>query len=77
MPIEMLNSAFSLYDIPGRLFLVALAYILILLAIYLAVVPYRARDFFTWLFHTPARPKLFGAISFSYGLVLSVAAFSY
>tara|TARA_Y100000588_G_scaffold64115_1_gene63867 strand:+ start:4365 stop:4904 length:540 start_codon:yes stop_codon:yes gene_type:complete len=74
---EMLNSAFSLYDISTRLFLVVFAYILILLAIYLAVAPYRARDFFSWLFYSPGRPKLFGAITFSYGLVLAVSAFTY
>ena len=74
---EMLNSAFALYDIPGRLFLVVFAYVLIVLAIYLAVAPYRARDFFEWLFQTQGRPKFIGSVVFTYGLLLSIVAFTY
>jgi membrane-bound ClpP family serine protease len=74
---EMLNSAFALYDIPARLFLVFFAYILIVLAIYLAVAPYRARDFNEWLFQTQGRPKFIGGVVFAYGLVLSISAFTY
>lgn len=74
---EMLNAAFALYDTPGRLFLVVFAYFLILLSIYLAVAPYRSRDFFEWLFKTQGRSKMIGGILAVYGLVLSVAAFTY
>ncbi len=74
---ELLNSAFSLFDIPARLFLVVFAYLLICLSIYLAVAPYRARDFFEWLFQTPGRPKLIGSLVMLYGLILSIAAFTY
>ena len=74
---EMLNSAFALYDIPARLLLVVFAYILIVLAIYLAVAPYRARDFNEWLFQTQGRPKFVGGVVFAYGLVLSISAFTY
>lgn len=74
---EMLRSAFALYAIPGRLFLVVFAYLLIVLSIYLAVAPYRARDFFEWLFQTQGRPKILGGLLFGYGLILSIAAFTY
>lgn len=73
----MLTSAFALYDIKARLFLSVFAYILIALSIYLAVAPYRARDFFEWLFQTQGRPKVIGGAIFTYGLVLSIAAFTY
>ncbi|MCZ6671450.1 MAG: hypothetical protein O7C75_00785, partial [Verrucomicrobia bacterium] len=74
---ELLSSAFALYDIPGRLFLVVFAYFLIVLSIYLAVAPYRARDFFEWLFQTQGRPKFIGGLVLVYGLVLSITAFTY
>ncbi len=74
---ELLDSAFSLYDTPARLFLVVFAYLLICLSIYLAVVPYRVRDFFQWLFQTPGRPKFIGGLVLFYGLILSIAAFTY
>ncbi|MCB1124335.1 MAG: hypothetical protein KJT03_22475 [Verrucomicrobiae bacterium] len=74
---EMLNSAFALYDIGTRHFLTVFAYFVIVLSIYLAVAPYRARDFLDWLFQVQARPKLIGGAIFLYGLVLSIAAFTY
>jgi len=74
---EMLDSAFAFYEIPARLFLVTFAYLLIVLSIYLAVAPYRARDFFEWLFQTHGRPKFIGGVMIGYGLVLSIAAFTY
>jgi hypothetical protein len=74
---ELLSSAFALYDVPARLFLVVFAYILIILGIYLAVAPYRARDFVEWLFQTQGRPKLIGGLVIAYGLMLSIAVFTY
>jgi hypothetical protein len=74
---EMLRSAFALYDIPGRLILVVFAYFLIVLSIYLAVAPYRARDFIVWLFRTQGRPKFIGSLIIAYGLLLGIAAFTY
>ena len=74
---EMLHSAFALYETPARLFLVVFAYLLIVISIYLAVAPYRARDFFDWLFKSGNRPKLIGGILGAYGLLLSIVAFTY
>jgi hypothetical protein len=74
---EMLSSAFALYDIPSRIFLTIFAYILIVLSIYLAVAPYRARDFVEWLFKQDRRAKFLGAVLAAYGLILSIVAFAY
>lgn len=74
---QMLQSAFAMYEFPGRLVLVVFAYLLIVLSIYLAVAPYRARDFFVWLFQTQGRSKFIGGLLFAYGLALSIVAFSY
>ena len=51
--------------------------LLIILGIYLAVAPYRARDFVEWLFQTQGRPKLIGGLVIAYGLMLSIAVFTY
>jgi len=57
--------------------LVWLRYVAIAAAIYLGGYPYRLRDFFGWLFARPGRPKALGALLASYGLLLSVLAFTY
>ncbi|TVR48764.1 MAG: hypothetical protein EA425_13675 [Puniceicoccaceae bacterium] len=73
----LLRAAFMQYDQPARLFLVGFVYAAILLALYLAVSPFRLRDFFNWLFAHPFRTRLVGGIALGYGLVLGVAAASY
>jgi hypothetical protein len=73
----LLTSAYMKYDLPQRLLLVGIVYFSILLALYLAVCPYRARDFFDWLFSTSSRPRTFGLILGTYGLVLTVVSLTY
>ncbi|MEZ5274872.1 MAG: hypothetical protein R3F07_00665 [Opitutaceae bacterium] len=73
----ILNSAFMQYQLPQRLFLVSVVYLAIFLALYLAVAPYRTRDFFSWLFATGSRPRLVGMITATYGLVLLIVALTY
>ena len=73
----ILNSAFMQYMLPQRLFLVSVVYLAIFLALYLAVAPYRARDFFNWLFATSSRPRFFGMITATYGLILLIVALTY
>lgn len=73
----LLSSAYMQYDTPQRLFLVALVYLGIFLALYLAVAPYRARDFFNWLFSTSGRPRALGMTVATYGLVLVVISLTY
>ncbi len=61
----------------SRLFLVTLVYIGIVLSLYLAVVPYRLRDFFDWLFAREIRPRLLGGAFLAYGTLLNVVAITY
>lgn len=73
----LLSAAYTHWDEPGRLFLVTFVYLAIGLALYLAVSPFRLRDFVQWLFARAPRARLFGAILGAYGLVLLAAAFTY
>lgn len=73
----LLDAAYMQFDHPQRLFLVTFVYAAILLALYLGTVPYRLRDFFTWLWASPRRVKVLGALTLAYGLLLSGVAFSY
>jgi hypothetical protein len=72
----VLTPAF-LQEPASRLFLVSFAYVVILLALYLGVSPFRLRDFFKWLFATELRPRVFGGLLLGYGMLLNVVAFTY
>lgn len=61
----------------SRLFLVAFAYVSIVIALYLGVSPYRLRDFFNWLFATDLRPRVLGILFLGYGILLNIVAFTY
>lgn len=74
---HFLGAAYMHYDQPLRLFMVSLVYVLIALAIWLGVQPYRLRDFFEWLFLRPGRARGFGGAVLVYGLLLAVVAFTY
>ena len=56
---EFLDSAF-MQEPTSRLVLVSLTYVLVVVALYLGAVPYRLRDFFTYLYEKPIRARLFG-----------------
>lgn len=72
-----LKSAFGLYDIPERLLLVTILYILIVAAITYGIMPYRMRETIAWLYAGALRARVLGMlISFS-GLSLVVAASLY
>ncbi|MGH8018863.1 MAG: hypothetical protein ACREIA_11310 [Opitutaceae bacterium] len=73
----LLTAAYMRYEEAGRLFLVAPVYAMILLALYLAVSPFRVRDFANWLFARNARPRILGAVTGLYGLILLGVAFGY
>jgi hypothetical protein len=74
---DFLKSAYALYDIPQRLVLVTVLYVLVVIAIYLGTVPFRLRDFFGWLFVNRSRPRALGAIVSLSGLALLATAVSY
>lgn len=73
----LLMSAYQRYELPQRLFLVSILYVAITLALYLAVSPFRLRDFFEWLYRTPGRARLLGGALTVYGLLLAGVAFTY
>ena len=73
----LLRAAYMEWSHPLRLFMVGAVYLGLFAALYLAAAPYRLRDFFEWLFGTPNRPRVLGAVLLVYGLVTSVAAFTY
>jgi len=75
--LEWLKSAFALYEIPQRLFLVGVVYVAILIALYLGAVPFKMRDFLTWLFAKPVRPRALGALMVGYGVLLLGVALTY
>ncbi len=61
----------------GRLFMVSGIYLAILFSLYLAVVPYRWRDFFTWLYQQPLRYKALGGFLAGYAIITLAAIFTY
>lgn len=73
----LLRAAYMQWDHPQRLLMVTAVYLGLCAALYLAAYPFRLRDFFDWLFRTPGRPRLVGAILLAYGLATSAAAFTY
>lgn len=73
----LLYAAYMEWSHPQRLLMVTAVYVGLVAALYLAAYPFRLRDFFEWLFRTPARPRLLGAIVLAYGLATSAAAFTY
>lgn len=73
----LLYAAYMEWTHPQRLLMVTAVYVGLAAAIYLAAYPFRLRDFFEWLFRTPGRPRLVGAIVLAYGLATSAAAFTY
>lgn len=73
----LLSAAYMEWHYPWRRLMVFAVYVGLALALYLAAYPFRLRDFFDWLFRTPRRPRLIGAILVAYGLATSAAAFTY
>ncbi|MGF1451056.1 MAG: hypothetical protein ACFB21_03160, partial [Opitutales bacterium] len=56
----MLDAAYFRYEIPQRLPFVATVFALIVAAILFGAMPWRLRDFITWLYGKPQGPKRFG-----------------
>lgn len=73
----LLHAAYMEWTHPQRLLMVTAVYVGLTAALYLAAYPFRLRDFFEWLFRTPGRPRLLGAVLLAYGLATSAAAFTY
>ena len=73
----LLHAAFMQYGVQRRLFMVTFVFAAIAVALYLAAVPYRLRDFLRWLFARAGRARAFGGGLLAYGLLLIVVAFTY
>jgi hypothetical protein len=72
----LLNAAYM--ELPtARLFLVSFVYLAIVVALILGANPYKLRDFFEWLYLKELRPRIFGGIFATYGMLLLVVAFTY
>lgn len=72
----LLTASYMQFDAPPHLVLNVFAYVMIVLALYLAVSPFRVRDFVQWLFQRPNRTRALGAVFGVYGLVLLGTAFA-
>lgn len=73
----LLMSAYQLYDVPQRLFMVSIIYVAVTIALCLAAWPYRLRDFFEWLYRVPGRARVLGGVLMGYGLLLAGVSFTY
>lgn len=73
----LLHAAFTQYEHPARLFMVSLVFAGILFALWIGAQPWRLRDFIEWLYRTPGRSRVFGALLAGYGVLLTIVAFSY
>tara|TARA_Y100000588_G_C14111040_1_gene863008 strand:- start:216 stop:755 length:540 start_codon:yes stop_codon:yes gene_type:complete len=73
---EALDAAF-LQEPLSRLFLVAIIYVALSIALYLAAWPYRLRDFFNWLYSSRVRPRILGGLMLTYAAILGFVAFGY
>lgn len=72
-----LQAAYGHYEIPARLFLVTVLYLLIVAALYFGTMPYRMRDCIRFLYANPLRVRVFGSVFAltGLGLLLSTALY--
>lgn len=73
----LLDSAFTRYEIPSRLFMVSVVFLILTAALWLGAQPWRLRDWIEWLQRVPGRARLVGGAIAAYGLLLVGVAFSY
>ena len=73
----ILASAYMHYELPQRLPLVGVTFLLICLSLWLGAQPYRLRDFIEWLLRGQSRSRFLGACTAAYGLLLIGLSFTY
>ena len=61
----------------SRLTLVTLSYFVVLASLYLGALPYRFRDFLEFLYATPRRAPVFGAILAAAAAALAISSLFY
>lgn len=74
---EGLSAAFGLYDVPQRLVLVTILYLVIVVAIVIGAAPYHLRNALQWVLASPERGRGVGLVFALTGLVLGGVALSY
>ena len=75
---QILYGLFGEYDHQIHLFVTYFVYaVMVVLALYFACVPYRARDFLDWLFVRVQRARALGVAMLVYGVLLAVIALAY
>jgi len=72
---KILTGTFGEYDAPQHLPVNIPTVAAVVLALYFACVPYRARDFLDFLFARPQRARWLGAALLAYGALLATLAF--
>ncbi|MEY3001120.1 MAG: hypothetical protein RL648_1334 [Verrucomicrobiota bacterium] len=72
-----LKSAYALYDIPGRLLLVTVLYVIIIAGIIYGIMPYLMRGTVRFISAEPSRLRAMGAGLCVTGMALLVTAFTY
>ena len=75
LSMEMLDISWMLYS-TAQCALNIFVYIMVVGALYVGAVPYKWRDFFTWLFAKAKRPRVFGCAFLGYGVALTALALS-
>lgn len=75
--LPLLNAAYMRYEEPQRLFLVTGVYVLLTLGIICGAMPWRLRDFATWLYRQPQRVRRLGQICVGYGAILLIVSLTY
>lgn len=73
---EFIDSAFMKEPV-SRLTLVTLSYFVVLASLYLGALPYRFRDFLEFLYATPRRAPVFGAILAAAAAALAISSLFY
>ncbi len=73
---EVLDAAY-LHESTNRLFLVAVTYLLIILALYFGAWPFRMRDFLSHVFSNGRNPLVVGSLMVTLGIPILFTAFSF
>ena len=73
---ELLEASWMQYSMMQHMLNIFVYVLMIAVALYMGAVPYKWRDFFTWLFTKAKRARLVGCAFLAYGLALAAMALS-
>jgi len=72
-----IQDAAFMQDIPARLVVVSISYVVIVFAIYFGCLPYRMRDFFNYMYAKSVRQKIFSLTLVSTGVAILTSTLFY